>query len=156
MAKSTAEDAERTKQRIMDKALEITLEQGFECATLGNIAKELGLSRSAITGHFKHKVDIASAIEPYLSKIIHDIIDFSDCYSFSSTWIEALHTSSEFRASIAALGPVVPVSEGVEGLIELINKGSEPEKRDAVYRCIGYSLHYMDKQLRQINDKSYT
>ncbi|MDB1126214.1 TetR family transcriptional regulator [Vibrio algarum] len=145
MAKATAEEAALTKQKIIDAAVSITLEQGFEEATLGNLAKYIGMSRSGITCHFRYKTDISEAIEPELSAILYASIDFSSCQSFEDSWMSATESNPKFRACIASMGPVIPSSVGFERLVKKIENGEHQQKRNTVYKCLGYSLVEIDR-----------
>lgn len=55
MAEATAEATELTRQKIIATALSITLEERFEHAMLGNLAKRIGMSQSGINAHFQYK-----------------------------------------------------------------------------------------------------
>lgn len=141
MAKSTVEEAAITRQKIIDAAMEITLSDGFESATLGNIAKKVGISRSGVNCHFAKKVDIARAIEPSIIQAIHSTIDFRSCETFSKTWIDAINTNQMFRGCISSLGAVIPPDEGFDSMVKLIeDDSSRGEKESIVYQCIGYAL----------------
>jgi AcrR family transcriptional regulator len=56
--RKTKEEAEATRQKIIDAALELFKNRGFEATRLQDIAKATGLSRGAIYWHFKNKQDI--------------------------------------------------------------------------------------------------
>ncbi|MGF1765666.1 TetR family transcriptional regulator [Aliivibrio kagoshimensis] len=148
MAKATAEEAALTKQKIIDTAVSITLTQGFKEVTLGNLAKHIGISRSGINCHFQYKADIAAAIEPELTTILHASIDFSSCDSFEATWVRAIQFDVKFRSCIAALGPVIPSSIGFESLVKKINHGDLSHRQEKVYKCLGYALVEIDRIAR--------
>lgn len=56
MARKTKEDAEKTRQQIIQAALDVFYERGFAGSTLVDIAKKIGLTKGAIYWHFKSKV----------------------------------------------------------------------------------------------------
>lgn len=56
--KKTKEDALITKKQIIEKALELFLQQGFSITTLDEIAQRVNVTRGAIYWHFKDKLDI--------------------------------------------------------------------------------------------------
>lgn len=58
MARKTAEEAERTRQRILASGAQIFAARGFSGATLEVIAKQAGLSRGAVYWHFKGKEEL--------------------------------------------------------------------------------------------------
>ena len=51
-------DAEKTKQLLVQAACEVFYREGVARATLEQIAREAGLTRGALYWHFNNKVDI--------------------------------------------------------------------------------------------------
>lgn len=62
MARKTPEEAARTRQRILDAAVEVFARDGLANATLAQIAEQAGVSRGAIYWHFKGKQDLLQSI----------------------------------------------------------------------------------------------
>ena len=60
--RKTKEDAETTKQKIMDAALQLFKSKGFDATRLQDIAKAAGMTRGAIYWHFKNKLDILATL----------------------------------------------------------------------------------------------
>jgi TetR/AcrR family acrAB operon transcriptional repressor len=58
MARRTREEAECTRQEILNAALELFHEKGYSRTTLEQIARRAGVTRGAIYWHFKDKVDL--------------------------------------------------------------------------------------------------
>jgi len=58
MARRTREDAERTRQDILDAAFRTFTQKGFMRTTLNDIARAAGVTRGAVYWHFKDKVDL--------------------------------------------------------------------------------------------------
>lgn len=56
--RKTKEEADKTKQAILEAALDVFLEKSYETATLNNIAKKANVTRGAIYWHFQNKFDI--------------------------------------------------------------------------------------------------
>ncbi|WHH57793.1 TetR/AcrR family transcriptional regulator [Petroclostridium sp. X23] len=56
--KRTKEDAEQTRQAILDASFEIINRKGFERMTRDDIAMEMGMTRGAVNWHFKTKEEI--------------------------------------------------------------------------------------------------
>lgn len=149
MAKATAKEAARTRQKIIDAALAITINEGFEKVTLGRLAKAIGMSRSCINAHFPHRVNIANVLEPYLSKILYELLDFSSREAFSKSWRIAVQSDADFRASIAALGPIIPPHIGFKGLLELIDDPDKGAVTETIYNCLGYAVVYLSELAEQ-------
>jgi TetR/AcrR family transcriptional regulator, acrAB operon repressor len=62
MARKTKEQASRTREAILDAAVQVFSVRGVSRTTLANIAKEAGVTRGAIYWHFKNKEDLLSAL----------------------------------------------------------------------------------------------
>ena len=62
MARKTKQEAQETRQHILDVALRIFSQQGVSSTSLGEIAKAAGVTRGAIYWHFKDKSDLFSEI----------------------------------------------------------------------------------------------
>lgn len=71
----TREEAEATRQAIMQKGLELFSEQGVSATRLSDIAKEAGFTRGAIYWHFKNKWDLFDAICTHYSLPFKELSD---------------------------------------------------------------------------------
>jgi AcrR family transcriptional regulator len=59
---ATAEPTPDTRQRILDVALDLFIEQGFDGTSLRQIAEQLGVTKAALYYHFESKDDILMAL----------------------------------------------------------------------------------------------
>jgi AcrR family transcriptional regulator len=65
-----ADATEQTRDRLLRTALSLFTEHGYEGASIGMIASSMGLSKAAVTYHFRTKEDIlAAAVEPALADL---------------------------------------------------------------------------------------
>ena len=62
MARRTKEDAEATRNKLLDAAAEVFFVKGVAGASLSEVAQAAGLTRGAIYWHFKDKVDLFDAL----------------------------------------------------------------------------------------------
>lgn len=62
MVRKTKEEAQETRQRILDAAEQVFQRQGVSRTSLSHIAAEAGVTRGAIYWHFKNKVDLYDAM----------------------------------------------------------------------------------------------
>ena len=62
MARKTKQQAQETRQHILDVALHLFSQQGVSSTSLAEIAKAAGVTRGAIYWHFKNKSDLFSEI----------------------------------------------------------------------------------------------
>ncbi len=76
--RKTKEEALKTKQKIMQTALDCFSAQGYFHTSLDEIARQAGLTRGAVYWHFKNKPEIFNALhdelhEPFIKKIVNDL-----------------------------------------------------------------------------------
>ena len=89
-AGSTSEDA-GTRERILDIALELFTEQGYERTSLRQIAERLGFSKAAIYYHFASKEDILMTLHLRLHEFGKDALRSMDDADWSpATWADLL------------------------------------------------------------------
>lgn len=62
MARKTKEDAQKTRDQILDAAEHVFYRKGFTLATMADIAEMAQLSRGAVYGHYKGKLEVAAAM----------------------------------------------------------------------------------------------
>ncbi|MEQ5835986.1 TetR family transcriptional regulator [Marinobacter sp. NFXS9] len=62
MARRTKEDAQKTRERLIDAAETVFYEKGVSRTSLNDIAAEAGVTRGAIYWHFKNKHDVFEAM----------------------------------------------------------------------------------------------
>lgn len=67
MARKTKEDMEKTRQLILQSALDLFCKNGYSKTTFDSIAKHINLTKGAVYWHFKNKPDILLAL---MQKII--------------------------------------------------------------------------------------
>ena len=68
MARKTKEDAQKTRDQILDAAEHVFYAKGFALATMTDIAESAQLSRGAVYGHYKGKLEVATAMA---ERVIH-------------------------------------------------------------------------------------
>jgi TetR/AcrR family acrAB operon transcriptional repressor len=62
MARRTKEEAQATRNRILDTAERVFLKKGVSHTSLDDLAEAAGVTRGAIYWHFKNKVDLFEAM----------------------------------------------------------------------------------------------
>lgn len=68
-ARAEPPDARGTRERILDIALDLFVEKGYEKASLREIAEQLGFSKAALYYHFASKDDILLALHLRLHQL---------------------------------------------------------------------------------------
>ncbi len=61
MARKTKEDSEKTRQLLIDKALDVFYEKGVARTTLNDVATAAGMTRGAIYWRFENKAELFAA-----------------------------------------------------------------------------------------------
>lgn len=74
MAKKTKEEAQETRQNILDAAIDVFTSHGVASASLNEIAARAGVTRGAIYWHFKNKLDIFAALQEQLHSSVMDTV----------------------------------------------------------------------------------
>ncbi|WP_237133942.1 TetR family transcriptional regulator [Pseudohongiella sp. O18] len=74
MPRRTKEEAERTRLRILEAAVDTFFENGVAKATLNDIAIRAQVTRGAIYWHFKNKLDVFAALHEQLHQSVSDTI----------------------------------------------------------------------------------
>lgn len=62
MSRKTKEDSQRTRDTILDAAERVILCKGIGRTTIGDIANAANVSRGAVYGHYKNKIDLSIAM----------------------------------------------------------------------------------------------
>lgn len=74
MARKTKEEAQETRDGILDAATRVFYEKGVSNASLEEIARAADVTRGAVYWHFKNKLDLFSAIHDRLHNSFLDIL----------------------------------------------------------------------------------
>ena len=108
MVRQTKENAEITRQRIIDAAREVFLSCGVSRTSMEQIAAQAGVTRGAIYWHFSNKTELFSALREQVLLPLIDRMDDSllvennddplgQIGKFLSGTIDALNESSDTR-----------------------------------------------------------
>lgn len=105
MVRKTKEEAEITKQRIIDAARSVFLSRGVSRSTLEHIAAEADVTRGAVYWHFKNKTDIFYAMRDQVFLPLIDRMDYtlnidSDCDPLTLIEMTLCDTIRELNANI--------------------------------------------------------
>ncbi|MBS8239868.1 TetR family transcriptional regulator [Marinobacter lipolyticus] len=81
MARRTKEDAQKTRELLIEAAENVFYDKGVSKASLSDIAESAGVTRGAIYWHFKNKHDVFEAMIERLKtplELLHDAIEHPD------------------------------------------------------------------------------
>lgn len=73
MVRRTKENAEQTRNAILDSALDLFYEKGFTRTTFDEIAKRIELTKGAVYWHFRNKADLLTALIKYMVYKHHNV-----------------------------------------------------------------------------------
>jgi len=75
-----------TRERILDVALELFTEQGYDKTSLREIADRLGITKAALYYHFARKEDILLELHLRLHELSHGVLDELDALDDSDVY----------------------------------------------------------------------
>ncbi|MES2012296.1 MAG: TetR family transcriptional regulator [Pseudomonadota bacterium] len=127
MVRKTKEDAELTRQRIIDAARQIFLARGVSRSTLEHIATQANVTRGAVYWHFKNKTEIFHAIR---EQVFLPLIDRMD----DTLSVENMAKNTED-----------PLSQIEHSLCETIRELSENIEMRQTYEIIMIKCEYVDE-----------
>ena len=120
MARKTKQQAQETRQHILDVALRLFSRQGVSATSLADIAQAAGVTRGAIYWHFKNKSDL-----------------FSEIWALSESSISDLET--EYRAKF----PDDPLSVLREILVYILEATVVEERRRLMMEIIFHKCEFV-------------
>lgn len=96
----TKEDAEKTRQAVLEAALTLFSRDGYSLTTLSRIAREAGFSRGPIYWHFASKDDLYEAVLAYSQQPLEALV--AECRAMSDTPTDAINHFIERWLSLLA------------------------------------------------------
>jgi AcrR family transcriptional regulator len=87
---AAAPDSGDTRDRILDVALDLFIEQGYDKTSLRQIAEPLGFTQAAIYYHFAAKEDILVALHLRLHELARPVLEQLATQSGPSGWAAVL------------------------------------------------------------------
>ncbi len=123
MVRKTKEDAELTRQGIIDAARAVFLARGVSRSTLEHIAAEAQVTRGAVYWHFKNKTEIFHAIR---DQVFLPLIDRMD-------------------DTLASESNVDPLTQIENSLCDTINELSRNIEMQQTYEIMMIKCEYVDE-----------
>ena len=121
MARRTKEDADATRNSLLDAAERVFYEKGVSRASLSDIAHAAGATRGAIYWHFKDKVDLFNAM---MDRVTHPL--------------EQVGSKSD---SMAALPPL----ERLRSMVDFVQRAIvQDERTRRVFEIALYRVEYVN------------
>ena len=127
MVRKTKEDAEITRQQIINAAREVFLTKGVSKTSLEQIAARAGVTRGAVYWHFKNKTDLFHAMR---EQVFLPLIDSLD---------DTLLTTEE--TSLSA-DPLVVIENFLQSTVQKLNDHQETRE---TYEIMMSKCEYVDE-----------
>jgi len=127
MVRKTKEDAEITRQRIINAAREAFLQKGVSRTSLEHIASHAGVTRGAVYWHFKNKAELFYAMR---EQVFLPLIDRMD---------DTLLTESDLASHAD------PLSRIEKSLLDTIKELSQDQATRQTYEVMMAKCEYVDE-----------
>src|SRR5262245_25280353 len=140
---------EATRERILNIALQLFSEQGYEGTSLREIAERLGVTKAALYYHFKSKEEILLALHLRLHALGRDVLerfDRADDAAIAEAWPNLIET---FIAWVLENRELVLVHTRNQRAFEQIGRGSHDVDNDDVEQRFRRILASRDIPLEQ-------
>src|SRR4051794_38444713 len=132
MTGPTLTDAPRTRERILDAALRLFADKGYEATSMREIAEELGITKAALYYHFDSKADIVRSMLADTERRVSELASWARAQPRDphlgreglSRWSDIMqaHGLAAFRFVVANRQVVHDLS---------------PDGRDGMHQCLG-------------------
>ncbi|MCK0175692.1 MULTISPECIES: TetR/AcrR family transcriptional regulator [Mycobacteriaceae] len=118
MTGQTVVSSGRTRQRLIDTAIELFKHHSVAGTSLQMISDELGLTKSAIYHHFRTRDELLSAVmEPIITEVIA-LVDAAEARPGARARAE--HLIAGYAALAAAHRELIPLLTGDPGVVALL------------------------------------
>ena len=133
MVRKCKEDAEKTRQAVIEAALDVFSEKGYAKATFDEIAARAGFTKGAVYWYFRNKVDLVAAlIEEYMERKRLELVSnipegdtFDDLLNYFVLWANVLRDDVRFSKFNRF---VICQMEWSEAVISRVHKALPPQK----------------------------
>lgn len=78
----------------MNEALKQLLTLGYDAMSYTTLSKATGISRTGISHHFPHKVNFVACLDPQISCLFLDELDFSSLDTLENSWLTSLESKT--------------------------------------------------------------
>jgi AcrR family transcriptional regulator len=114
--------ATSTRERILDIALELFTEQGYDKTSLRDIAERLGTTKAALYYHFKSKSDILLELHLRLHALGQGVLDDLSALETGPEKAAAWpHLLDRFIAEVAANRPLMQLHQRNQSAVEALH-----------------------------------
>lgn len=132
--RKTKDDAEKTRSELLKAAYSVFIEQGYDAATISDIAQRAQMTRGAVYWHFKNKEDIFVAV---VEQALNEQQERKNHY-----------TSSQHLTVREKLKAVLALPLEMEDSYRLVNSVPELATRIPAFSAILHLLNLRKQNLR--------
>lgn len=164
----TKEDAEKTRQTVLEAALKLFSRDGYSLTTLSRIAKEAGCSRGPIYWHFQNKDDLYEAVLAYSQEPLEALV--AECAGMRETpieamdrfieqWLELLANNRQYRQSFEILLNKTELTDAMSRTLKrerALTKSIIGLFRDLVGQAVEQGLITTEEDPKDLGLLSYT
>lgn len=133
MARKSKEEAEKTRQAVIESALDVFSEKGYAKATFDEIAARAGFTKGAVYWYFRNKADlIVALISEYMERkrmeLSPDIPNgdtLDDLLDYFTIWARVLRDDIRFSKFNRF---IICQMEWSEGVVSRVQKGLATQK----------------------------
>lgn len=133
MVRKCKEDAEKTRQAVIEAALDVFSEKGYAKATFDEIAARAGFTKGAVYWYFRNKADLVAAlIGEYMERKRQELVPnipqgdtLDDLLNYFVLWANVLRSDVRFSKFNRF---VICQMEWSEAVISRVNKSLSVQK----------------------------
>jgi AcrR family transcriptional regulator len=132
---SIVTDSRRTRERILDAALALFAERGYEATSMREIAEQLGITKPALYYHFDSKADIVRAMLADTEERVTGLVE----------WARSQPDSPDVRREILMRWSDIMQAHGLAAFRFVMSNRQvildlSPDRHQGMHHCLG-ELH---------------
>jgi AcrR family transcriptional regulator len=128
----TVTDSRCTRDRILDVALALFAEKGYDATSMREIAGELGITKAALYYHFESKADIVRAMLAETETRLTGLVD----------WARAQPSTPELRSEVITRWSDIMQAHGIAAFRFVVANRQvihdlSPDQHGGMHQCLG-------------------
>ena len=132
MTGSIVTDAPRTRERILDAALTLFAENGYDATSMREISEQLGITKAALYYHFDSKAEIVRAM---LAETEHKVTELA-------AWAREQPNTPELRRQVLTRWSDIMQAHGLAAFRFAVANPKvihdlSPDERGGMHACLG-------------------
>ncbi|HEX2895445.1 MAG TPA: helix-turn-helix domain-containing protein [Marmoricola sp.] len=132
MSQPTVTDPPRTRERILDVALGLFAEKGYDATSMREIAEQLGITKAALYYHFDSKADIVKAMLADTERRVGELAD----------WAQAQPCTPELSRQVLTRWSDIMQARGLAAFRFVVANRAvideiDTDRRDSIHGCMG-------------------